>query len=543
VINSSPPRRPLVTAAITLFAVLMGLFLPTSSSPASAIDDPDIPVPGQLSYLISDGAWTQYTAPTVLSTKAATYIASVNSVGTVQVTRVSHVYGDIKNTVLQTNLLADDHAAPSLLQLADGRIAAFYSGHQTSPLYYRVSTKPDDTSSFGPRLTLVGSGMETMRPTYTHALYLPGETTYKYYLITRAKDFTYWMTSSADLVRWTKGYQVMGNSFPNTPNHPYARFVSNGIDTIHFAMDEGHVVLTPTNSLYHMYYRKGAFYRSDGTMIRTTTQERQTTETAARPIAVRAGTLVHDGTGPKGKSRVFDVAMSPTGPVIANFSETDTKVRYVNRYSITDGNWASSTPLTTSASVTGVALSHSNPDIVFVTAGDTVYHFETADLGTTWQRAKLSAATSSAQRQRIVTTPWGASTPVDAVWMSGRYTDWNDGGYHTALMAWTRGLRPRTVRATYSANWRLGGRIVANVREGWDGQFVGDVPVSIQYRVNGAWVTGATLHTSTGTAAGAQPKGTATFTVTPTKGADAVRLYVPRLNGWGLAATAAASLK
>jgi len=66
-----------------------------------------------------------------------------------------------------------------------------------------------------------------------------------------------------------------GNVVINVPStqlyRPYARYASNGTDTIHITYTEAHP-RDFDNSIYHVYYKGGTLYRSDGTAIHTLAQ-------------------------------------------------------------------------------------------------------------------------------------------------------------------------------------------------------------------------------------------------------------------------------
>ena len=65
---------------------------------------------------------------------------------------------------------------------------------------------------------------------------------------------------------WTSGNVIIQVPSTGTLQRPYVRYVSNGTDTVHFIYGEGHPRDLDT-SLYHLYYKGGALYRSDGTRI------------------------------------------------------------------------------------------------------------------------------------------------------------------------------------------------------------------------------------------------------------------------------------
>ena len=66
-----------------------------------------------------------------------------------------------------------------------------------------------------------------------------------------------------------------------TLQRPYARYVSNGTDTVHITYTEAHP-RDFDNSIYHVYYKGGTLYRSDGTAIHPLTQGLTTPDEGTR---------------------------------------------------------------------------------------------------------------------------------------------------------------------------------------------------------------------------------------------------------------------
>ena len=106
--------------------------------------------------------------------------------GDIDVLALDDPTGTVYQTVLHPDLVADDHAAPGLEVLPDGRIAVFYAGHVGNAMYYRVSTNPEDVTSFGPEQTVPVNVLGPYGFTYANPIYLSAE--HRTYLFFRGGD-------------------------------------------------------------------------------------------------------------------------------------------------------------------------------------------------------------------------------------------------------------------------------------------------------------------------------------------------------------------
>ena len=89
---------------------------------------------------------------------------------------------------------------------------------------------------------------------------------------------------------------------------PYVKYASDGSNTIHFIYTEAHPDSYAGTSIYHMYYRNGGLYQSDGTFI---------TNLVDAPIAPQLGTKIYDGTNATGEGWTWDVHLDTNGhPVV-----------------------------------------------------------------------------------------------------------------------------------------------------------------------------------------------------------------------------------
>ncbi len=193
--------------------------------------------------------------------------------GNIEATTYDLATGKHVRSVLHNNLQFDDHNSPAFCVLKDGCILAMYAKHgPENRIYYRISQEPGDTSTWRPEQVFVPS--QDSRVTYSNPFRLANENNgqgrlYNFYRGYKNSFKPSWMTSNDDGRSWeAHGLWI---DFPVKQRHrPYVKYTSNNHDTVHFVFSEGHP-RNFNNSLYHAFYRNGAFYRTDGILIKSVT--------------------------------------------------------------------------------------------------------------------------------------------------------------------------------------------------------------------------------------------------------------------------------
>lgn len=195
----------------------------------------------------------------------------------------------------------DDHNSPVFWVRPDGRIlTAFSQHHLEGKVYYRISRKPNDPSAWDELRVFTPSA--TSLVTYTNLISLRAEgRLYDFFrgLHGRFKP-SYAYSDDAGAI-WRAG-NVVVDMPAKIPQRPYAKYASDGNDTIHIAYTEGHPREFVT-SLYHVYYRGGKLHRSDGSVIRSLAEGLKSPGEGTRVFAGDAGNLAWisdlriDGTG------------------------------------------------------------------------------------------------------------------------------------------------------------------------------------------------------------------------------------------------------
>lgn len=369
--------------------------------------------------------------------------------GDIQVTAYNLSTRKALTVVLHEKLQSDDHDAPALLKLADGRYLAKYAMHgNTRFMYWRISKRPGDASEWEAEQKLdVGAGV-----TYMNVYRLAGENGRIYnfhrgvgfnpnYLVSEDEGRTF--RYGGRLVEWVNPTKRAGSG------RPYVRYASNGVDAIHFIITEDHPHQFD-NSIYHGYLKGGKLHRSDGSV-------------AGELSATKASTLK-----PTDFTRVFkgdadhvawtvDIRLDGEGRPYVAFSvqkdndggKKEMKLRGEdNRYYY--GRWdgsrwevnelahAGQRLYVPEVAYTGlVALHPGDRDVVYISsnaepasgkalisAADGKRHWEifkgmTADGGKTWKWTAMTRDSSEDNIRPIARVIDGGKTMV--IWQRGRY--------------------------------------------------------------------------------------------------------------------------
>ncbi|MDX6254283.1 MAG: hypothetical protein QOJ11_617 [Frankiales bacterium] len=425
--------------------------------------------PARVTELVGDGAWCWFQDPRAIhyvGQHDRTYVGYVTTKGDIDVLALDDPTGAISQTVLHPRLVADDHAAPGLEVLPDGRIAVFYAGHIGNAMFYRISTSPEDISSFGPEQTVPTNVGGPYGYTYANPIYLPAE--HRTYLFFRGADARPVMTYSDDnLQTWSPAHTLVLPVGAVAGQRPYAKYATNGTDTIYFTFDDGHPRDMPTNNVYYMAYRGGVFSRADGTAIASlasVTGADGTNNGRGTPISNTQADLVYNGGGADGKGWVQDIAAGPDGRPVILFATFPNDNNHRYHYAAWNGTtWqqrdftGGGGSIATTGGETeysgGLSLDPNDPSVVYTSRqhGNAweIQRWTTPDLGQTFTSPVSITAGSTVKNVRPV-VPWGSPGPVKVLWMSGTYTHW-DGKYNTNIQMLTTTRAPTTGRSSVSA--------------------------------------------------------------------------------------------
>jgi len=275
--------------------------------------------------LSDNGAWSWFMDERAIIDRGYLLVGSVRAIGKFE-NSTAPGWGNVELSTLDLKTLKherfilhehfeqDDHDAPGLLVLRDGRYLAAYSKHNQDPRsWFRISSRPHDTSEWMPEVEMVTPGVKGNwggdNFTYCNPMMLSAEGN-RIYLFHRgvSQDPNY-LTSADDGRTWTYG----GKLFDGRHGYsPYTKYACNGRDIIHFVATEDHP-RNYDNSLYHGFIRNGKVYQSDGRLFAPLSTG---TNTSIRPWNL---TRVYQG-GPTNVAWMSDFELDKDGNPVVLFT-------------------------------------------------------------------------------------------------------------------------------------------------------------------------------------------------------------------------------
>lgn len=390
--------------------------------------------------LTADGAWNWDTDPRAVYYRGQherTYIGWVTGIGAVRVSSFDHETGESPAVTVKTRLGRDDHANPALLVRPDGRLMIFYSAHCGPRMFYRITVEPEDICSWGEEMAIGTNTQGVHGYTYPHPVQLSGEGG-RIYLFWRGGNFQPVFSVSDDGIVWSLARTLIRGD----GERPYVKYESDGIETIHFAFNDGHPRREPENNLYYACYRGGTFYRADGSPIRGI---------ESLPLVPSEADIVYDAAQAGSRSWVWDIALDRSGNPVIVYATFPTPEDHRYRYARWDGTrWEDheitqagpSFPRRPEGRIGreehyysgGVTLDHGDSGVVYLSrevAGVfEVEEWTTRDGGKMWTRVPVTSGSSKGNVRPYV--PVGRGTAArEIIWMYGDYIDYQR--YETGL--------------------------------------------------------------------------------------------------------------
>ncbi len=244
------PRGPLALAA--------GLLLLCAGTAAHAQTN--------FAVVVEDAGWCWYSDPRAMFHNGKLYVGYVAPGRNKTVLDVFDLTTGVGRSLWYSGFSStDDHNVPGLCIREDGTILALYATHGGENYFrYRSSTStnpviPGDWSAeqLGPS---TGSGV-----TYCNPFQLTGEGN-KIYNFSRVLYYNPTVFTSVNGgSTWSSAQRFIATGTGGV--RPYVKYCSDGVGRIDFLYTDGHP-RDVANSLYHLYYQAGTFYRTDGTFVK-----------------------------------------------------------------------------------------------------------------------------------------------------------------------------------------------------------------------------------------------------------------------------------
>lgn len=378
----------------------------------------------------NDGAWCWFQSPSAVNFNGKTYVGYVNKNGDIMVGIYDENTKNISSTVLHANLQIDDHAAPSILVRSDRRLMVFYSAHTGDSMFYRISTNPEDISSWKNEQSVNTNTAGDWKYTYSNPVQLSSEDN-EVYLFWRGGNGEPTFSTSTDGNSWSDAQTLF-----NVPGErPYMKASSNGTDKIYFTFTNGHPNEVDNNSIYFAYYQGGSFYKADGTFIKSIND---------LPLTPADVDMVYDSSKSGIKAWNWDIAFDENGyPVIVYaVFPTINDHRYV--YARYNGNAWDNNEITSAGDSIGgdtelyysggITLDHENPSIVYLSKEidnvNEIQKWSTQNSGLNWSFENITSESTKENIRPIVPRNHTSDKP-GVIWMSGVYPFFTE--YDTSL--------------------------------------------------------------------------------------------------------------
>lgn len=395
-----------------------------------------------MQLIAKDGAYCWFQDPRAIRVKNKTFITYITSDGSIIITSINHTDGKKRHFNLHKKLEIDDHDSGGIQVLNDGRIIVFYSKHNDPlGLRYRISCKPQDISCWSDESVIPDSAKEGAA-TYSNPLILKSEHN-RLYIFFRAGNKQPYMAYSDDNAQsWSHPIQYIKSN----EKYPYVKLISNGVDTIHFAISETHPTEKYANkSIHYLQYRNGVFSKINGEKLATLKEIER-----GKPIPIQSTDICFSVDDPW-RSWIMDIAIDNKGqPLLLTTTHFESGGNIFYNYVTRENNKWKSNEFVIGGMFIGdsrekfysglASFDQMDPKNIFLSRQRynnnwVIEKWQTQDRGTTWYKEEVSKNIHNKNiRPYIVKN--SLENDLHVIWMSGSYTHYTD--YNTSIIGYPK---------------------------------------------------------------------------------------------------------
>lgn len=402
--------------------------------------------------LTNDGAWCWFSDPRAvyLEGKSGQVVFGyINSGGDVMIGAHHLTSGKTTAFTLHDSLEIDDHNVPTILELPDGHLLAFYNAHN-GHVFMRRSLQPGDISQWSDE-RIIARENEKYNYTYTNPVRLEKENG-RIYIFGRkvgpTRSFEHWWMyykySDDDGATWSDDIVLLDNEGRKNP--PYMKIATDHQSRIDILFTDGHPKIGDDISIYHMYYAEGQFKQTGGSPIGTTED---------LPISIASVDKVYDASKTRIRAWIWDLALNSENQPVITYARYPTENDHRYHYAHWDGQKWKDEEICKSGGWMpalrqgdrvreahysgGVVLDPSDPREVYLSReinGKFEIERKVFSENGKWFSEYLTSASSQSNMRPYVAYGSPVGKPV-VLWMNGDYRHYTD--YRTSINAWFPG--------------------------------------------------------------------------------------------------------
>jgi len=243
----------------------------------------------EFTVFLQEGGWCWFQDPRALIVGDHLFVGAVqgNGSGAAQVGIFDlETAQPVGTAVMRDYFDHNDHNSPVFYERPDGSVLAMYARHHVDFFHHYRISNPRDPMDWSPEQTFGHDHAGAGKITYMNLVGLsdPG-LLYNFY---RGIDFNPSFIISRDHGEtWSDPTHFIASEL-NGRHRPYARYVGDGVKSVHVSFTDGHPRVLG-NSIFYTRFTDGVFYRANGSPIKTLTADGPLRPSEVEPVYQGSG--------------------------------------------------------------------------------------------------------------------------------------------------------------------------------------------------------------------------------------------------------------